>query len=242
MTKFHHYILPALPGLAAVIAIYLDDLAGERVKAPALGLLMSLGFLFFIGAMIAEKPVRLVWLYIYNYTRPFPNLQFAGVVWALTAVCAVPLVVLLVRPARAIGVWLGAAAGVVFALWCIDGYMIRIAPHWGQKILIKQYYERRAGPDERLIPWQMNWRSENFYTKGEIAGRRPEGWTVFMSLDNSQMLNYLKARPGRKFFFIFEHTRLSTFKRILPTENAKQTFSIIDDKSNNKFLLASATI
>jgi 4-amino-4-deoxy-L-arabinose transferase-like glycosyltransferase len=242
MTKFHHYILPALPGLAVVVAVYLDDLAGARIEAPLPGILASCGFLALAAAMIAEKPIRLVWLYIYNYTRPFPDIRFAPVVWALAAVCVVPLLVLLVRQARTIGVWLCLAAAAVFTLWAIDGYMIRIAPHWGQKILIGQYYRLRASPDERLIPWQMNWRGENFYTKGEIAGRRPEGWTVFMSLDNSQMLNYLKARPGRKFFFLLEHTRLNTFKRILPTESAKQTLRIEDARSNNKFLLASATI
>jgi 4-amino-4-deoxy-L-arabinose transferase-like glycosyltransferase len=242
MTKFHHYILPALPGLAVVIAVYLDDLAGDRIKAPALGLLCAFGFLAFIAAMIAEKPIRLVWLYIYNYTRSFPGIQFGPVVWELAAVCAVPIVVLLVRHARQIGVWLGVATAATFTLWAIDGYMMQVAPHWGQKTLIREYYERRASPEERLLPWQMNWRGENFYTKGEIAGPRPEAFTVFMSLDNTPMLTYLKARPGRKFFFLLEHSRLNTFKRILPTDNAKQTLKIEDDKSNNKFLLASATM
>ena len=38
MTKFHHYILPALPGLALVLGCFLDDLlrAGrQRVAAAA---------------------------------------------------------------------------------------------------------------------------------------------------------------------------------------------------------------
>ncbi|MBI5477817.1 MAG: glycosyltransferase family 39 protein [Deltaproteobacteria bacterium] len=242
MTKFHHYILPALPGLAVVVAVYLDDLADERITAPLLGVLISGGFLVLTAAMIAQKPIRLIWLYIYNYTRPFPDLRFGPTVWLLAAVCAVPLLVLLVRPARRIGVWLAVAAAAAFTLWAIDGYMIQVAPHWGQKILIRQYYQLRAGPDERLIAWQMNWRGENFYTKGAIAGPRPERWTVFMSLDNNQMLSYVKARPGRKFFFLLEHTRLATFKRILPTETAKQTLRIEDSRSNNKFLLASATM
>jgi 4-amino-4-deoxy-L-arabinose transferase-like glycosyltransferase len=242
MTKFHHYILPALPGLAVVLAVYLDDMVEGRLKAPALGLLMALGFLLFIGANVAEKPIRLVWLYIYNYTRPFPKIDFGPTIWTLVAISAIPLVVLLWRRARRAGAWLAVAAATVFAFWAIDGYMIRIAPHWGQKQLIAEYYRLRKSPDERLIPWQMNWRGENFYTKGEIAGPRPEKFTVFMSLDNTQMLNYLRARKGRKFFFLLEHKRLGTFKRILPTAEAKATLKIEDDTSNNKFLLASATI
>ena len=35
MTKFHHYILPALPGLALVIGCFLDDLLRARPGAPA---------------------------------------------------------------------------------------------------------------------------------------------------------------------------------------------------------------
>jgi len=242
MTKFHHYILPALPGLAIAIGIYLDDLVEGRIAFPTLGLGVAMGFFAFSAAMVIEKPVRLVWLFIYNYTRPFPNIRFGSSLFVVALLCALPLTLLLMHRLRRIASWLTLAAGLASAVFMIDVYMIRVAPHWGQKILIREYYRRRASPDERLIAWQMNWRGENFYTKGEIAGPRPEKWTVFMSLDNTQMLSYLRARPGRKFFFILEHTRLGTLKRILPTERAKETFRIEEDQTNNKFLLASATI
>ncbi|HEY3351736.1 MAG TPA: glycosyltransferase family 39 protein [Polyangia bacterium] len=242
VTKFHHYILPALPAMAVLIGVFLDDLAADRVARPWLAILAAAGFLVVMGASIAEKPVRLIWLYIYNYTRTFPKIDFAPALWTLLGVCLVPLLLLIWREARRVTVWLMVAAAVSFTYWALDGYMVRLAPHWGQKTLIREYYERRAAPDERLIAWQMNWRSENFYTKGAIAGPKPEEWTVFMALDNTPMLNYLKARPGRKFFFLLEHSRLANFKRILPTEQAKATLKIEDDKTSNKFLLASATI
>jgi 4-amino-4-deoxy-L-arabinose transferase-like glycosyltransferase len=242
VTKFHHYILPALPAMAVLIGVFLDDLAADRVARPALALLAALGFLVVIGANLAEKPIRLIWLYVYNYTRAFPKIDFAPALWAFIGVALVPLALLLWRQGRRVVVWLTVAAAVAFTYWALDGYMVRLTPHWSQKLLIHEYFKRRHGPDERLIAWQMNWRGENFYTKGAIAGQKPEAWTVFMSLDNTQMLNYLKARPGRKFFFILEHSRLATFKRILPTDQAKQSLHIEDDQSNNKFLLASATM
>jgi len=36
MTKFHHYILPALPGLAIVVGCFLDDLMGRARERLAL--------------------------------------------------------------------------------------------------------------------------------------------------------------------------------------------------------------
>jgi 4-amino-4-deoxy-L-arabinose transferase-like glycosyltransferase len=242
VTKFHHYILPALPAVAVLCAVFLDDLVSGKVERPTLAVLSSVGFLLLIGSNIAAKPIRLVWLYIYNYTRTFPKIDFGPAIWIVTVVCLAPLLLLLWRPARRQAVILVVVAAIGAALWGLDSFMLRLSPHWGQKLLIRQYYERRASPDERLIAWQMNWRGENFYTKGEIAGPRPERWTVFMSLDNSQMLKYLNDRKGRKFFFLLEHTRLANFKRILPTETAKQTLRIEDDWSSNKFLLASSTL
>jgi 4-amino-4-deoxy-L-arabinose transferase-like glycosyltransferase len=242
VTKFHHYILPALPGAAVLVGVFLDQLAAERSRRSGLAILASMGFVVLIGSNLVQKPIRLVWLFIYNYTRPFPALDFRLALWVAIGATVVALAALLWIRGRRLAVWGVVAVAVGFTYWGLDVYLLQCAPHWGQKTLIREYYERRQSPEERLIAWQMNWRGENFYTKGEIAGRRPEGWTVFMSLDNSQFLSYLKAREGHKFFVLLEHNRLSNLKRILPTERAKASLTIEDETSNNKFMLVSTTI
>jgi hypothetical protein len=158
-------------------------------------------------------------------------------------------------PIRRVGMAATFAVALAFTVYAIDYYMPTLTPHWSQKYLINTYYDLRKDASEHLLAWQMNWRGENFYTKSEIwdytDSPDQDYQTVFMSLDNTQFLNYLKARPGKKYFLITEKGRVDGLKGVLRGlrddknndigAKAADTFHIEDD-SSNKFTLVSFQI
>jgi 4-amino-4-deoxy-L-arabinose transferase-like glycosyltransferase len=91
---------------------------------------------------------------------------------------------------------------------------------------------------DRLIAWQLYWRGENFWSNDEIWGRFDDTKTAFKDTDNKSFLAYLDGpgRKNRRYFLITEAGRARGLKNILPTEQAKQTYEILDT-SSNKFTL-----
>ncbi len=79
-TKFHHYIVPALPALAILGGLLLDDLFEAPQKGDALALLLAgLPALVLAARDLAMFPARLLWLFCYDYVnapnggRPWPS-------------------------------------------------------------------------------------------------------------------------------------------------------------------------
>src|SRR6185436_3944517 len=90
MTKFHHYVLPAIPGLAIVVGCFLDDLVRRRAtRAAAAAVLVGIPLLLvvtvdLVGAKNASQ--HFLWLFSYDYIhsphgRPWPEkLDFSGTI------------------------------------------------------------------------------------------------------------------------------------------------------------------
>jgi 4-amino-4-deoxy-L-arabinose transferase-like glycosyltransferase len=84
-TKFHHYILPALPALAVLAGLFLDELltAPERWHA-ILTALVAAPLTFLCGRDLSAFPPRLLWLFNYDYVnmpgtgRPWPAVAQYG--------------------------------------------------------------------------------------------------------------------------------------------------------------------
>jgi 4-amino-4-deoxy-L-arabinose transferase-like glycosyltransferase len=78
-TKFHHYVLPALPPLAILAALFIDDVlrAPRRWHAFAIAA-WGLPVTLMAGRDLAIYPPRLLWLFDYDYVlvpgvgRPWP--------------------------------------------------------------------------------------------------------------------------------------------------------------------------
>src|SRR5262249_46800376 len=67
-TKFHHYILPALPALAILAGLLLDDLLTAPTRVHAAGLaLVAVPITLLCGRDLAVFPARLLWLFTYDY-------------------------------------------------------------------------------------------------------------------------------------------------------------------------------
>lgn len=92
---------------------------------------------------------------------------------------------------------------------------------------------------DRLIAWQLYWRGENFWSGDEIWGRFDDTRTAFKDTDNKAFLKYLQeqGREGRRYFLLTESGRAHGLRGILPTEQAKGTYEILDTTSNKFTLL-----
>jgi len=234
VTKFHHYIFPAVPPLAILVAIWIDDLLEGRVRAVPLIIAVSAVFFFFVARDLALNPKRLIWLYVYNYGRAWPQgYEYGG--WLTGIGIAALLCVGALAVARlrrwAVG---GLAVVAVFMTWfSLNKYMVELGPHWSQKEVLKTYYQLRSGPEEELMAWQMNWRGETFYTKAQVG--------VAMSSDDAKFKDWLRERTGRRVFLMCERGRWSRLRNLMPTERGKRTLRLLDDRSN-KFYLAVAEL
>jgi 4-amino-4-deoxy-L-arabinose transferase-like glycosyltransferase len=247
VTKFHHYILPALPGLAIAIGCFLDDLLTRRAARPAAAAalvgvpLLALVMLDLVGA--PKNAQHFIWLFSYDYVnspqgRPWPpDLDFAVplVTFAvLFGLCTLALAWRRVQRAAAVAL---CVAAVAFTYFLLDGYMMKVTPYWTQKGLIANYYKLRRSPEERLLVWQMYWRGENFYTQNEIfEGPNPER-TVFLGDKNAENLKaWMAKHRGHRAFFVVERSRWAQLEGLVPPET-KGSLKMVDT-SNMKFCLA----
>ena len=251
MTKFHHYVLPAIPGLAIVIGCFLDDILVRRdvrrawlaalIGVPLLGVIVA----DLVGARNAAQ--RFLWLFSYDYVhsptgRPWPSeLDFRTPLVVMTALIALATLALgwkkLLRPA-VIGL---CVMSVVMTYFLLDVYMRDVAPFWSQKETIAEYYRQRRSPEERLFAYNMYWRGETFYTKNEIYEGPKEDRTVFdQDGADDQMKEWIANHRGRRIFILFERGRQSHLQQLLPPET-RPTFKVLYEK-NNKFSLAEAEI
>ena len=251
MTKFHHYILPALPGLAIVVGCFVDDILGRsRGRLALLAALVGIPLLLLVTfdlAGLQKNAQHFVWLFSYDYIntpqgRPWPpELDYRITLAVFAGLFSVAALLVAWPRLRT-----AAAAGLVLTVLCftyflLDVYMKHVSDHWSQKPLIATYYRQRHSPDERLAAWQMYWRGENFYTQNEIYEGPKEKRTVFLGDRNAEDLkDFLGRNPGKRIFFVVERTRFDSLRGMLP-EAARPSLKIVDDR-NNKFYLASAQL
>jgi 4-amino-4-deoxy-L-arabinose transferase-like glycosyltransferase len=71
-TKFHHYVLPVLPGVAILVALFVDELWEDGIAAHGVSLLLGLVFFILVGKDLAGNPKNFTDLFVYNYDRPYP--------------------------------------------------------------------------------------------------------------------------------------------------------------------------
>jgi 4-amino-4-deoxy-L-arabinose transferase-like glycosyltransferase len=247
VTKFHHYILPALPGLGIAIGCFIDDLLERRVSAPALAAaVVGVPLLALVTVDLAAIPKdaqHFIWLFSYDYInspsgRPWPSgLNFSPALIGFAIVFALSAIALGIRRFQRAGALALCLAGVAFTYFLLDGYLMKVTPWWTQKDLIANYYKMRSGPDEHLLVWQMYWRGENFYTQNEIFEGPQEERTVFLGDKNVENLkSWIAKHRGHRAFFIVERSRWSQLQGIVPPET-KASLHMVDE-SNMKFCLA----
>jgi hypothetical protein len=94
-----------------------------------------------------------------------------------------------------------------------------------QAQLFRTYFEeRRAG--EPILAYQLNWRGEAFYSRGQVV--------ELMNAGAADRLRAKVGEPGRHFILI-ENTRFTELRNLLPAP-ARERLEIID-RSNEHFYL-----
>jgi 4-amino-4-deoxy-L-arabinose transferase-like glycosyltransferase len=247
MTKFHHYILPALPGLALVVGCFLDDLlGGRRARLAAVAALAGVPLLVVIthDLVSAQNSAQLfIWLFSYDYVnapqgRPWPpELDYRPALTVFAVLFSLTCALAVWRRAQRLAVVGLSLAAVAFTYFLLNVYIRQTAERWSQKPLIATYYKMRRSPDERLVAWQMYWRGETFYTRNEIYSGPSDQRTVFLGDKNQENLkDYFARNRGKRVFFVLEKTRWNTLRSLIPGE-AREKLRVVDDR-NNKFYLA----
>ncbi len=247
-TKFHHYILPATLPLAFLAGVALDGIVRGRIH-PLLvaGALAVYGY---VAVDLTQLPQRLIWLFVYNYKRPFPtDLDYRGTLSALAVIGAIPLAALLTASAaklspriRLVAAQAMLAGAFGWALFCAQKYQVEVAQHWTCKELVARYFKERKndsdGKPERLVAWQMNWRGETFYTKSSEV--------PYVSLNNAGVNAWFDRHaarlPGSRVFVIFEKGRLANLKKNVLRRTANGQIELLTGPENNKFFLGVVTV
>jgi 4-amino-4-deoxy-L-arabinose transferase-like glycosyltransferase len=239
------YALLALGALLTALAA--RDLAAVETRpipsrrSVGLGVAMLLGacLIPFVGRDLSwatsarpQGNERLVQLFVYNYGRAWPeHLDYRAILTGFAVAASVATV------AAAFPYWRHAAtrtlAGIalIFCAWGLNVYMVDVSDHWGIRDLAQRYYDARESPDEPLIAWQMNWKGENFYTGNRVY--------VFAETDNKRVRKWLAENEGRKAYFVLEHKRLNSFRKLVAD---RDILELSTKRECNKFVLVELEI
>ncbi len=247
-TKFHHYIFPAVPALAMLVALALDDALDRDMPRPWPLFLAALGFGSLIAWDIIDDPQILKNLFTYKYDRKWDNaswdISFRVTLLATTVPALLGMLLMLMRNSkvRRVAVGLMFASGVALGVFCLDVYMPRVSQTWSQKGVWDHYYSvcdreaPRPGADARktycaqpVIAFKLNWRGENYYSANEVIPVR----------DDDDFTHFLSQNEGVTFYGIMELARYrGEFQRKLPKELKANNCIVYNE--NLKFVLAKA--
>jgi 4-amino-4-deoxy-L-arabinose transferase-like glycosyltransferase len=242
-TKFHHYIAPLVPAAAMLAGAMLDEWWKKQkavlLSCLALGAAVSVALvtrdLASSGPNTIPGPARFLHLFSYLYSRPWPaELRFNLEVGVLGGVAALGCLALAVPAWRRWAVLALLGTGLCASVWCMDIYLPRVAPHWGQRENISEYYRARRGPDELLVAYAQNWMGENFYTGNRVATFKSPGQTF------KRWLTEQRNKGTQVLFFTTEHSTIPRLKRELGSVRAFEQLTTA--QANNKFALVRVTL
>ena len=159
-TKFHHYILPAIPPLAILVAFLLEDIWSKKYKLHPLLAALSVGIVLLICRDLMHEPERWIEMFVFRYDRPWPNgdpwsIDPSDGIFALGIAAALVIPLMATRFAR-IGVLLVGAAGLAICVWALQVYMPIAGEHWGMRTAVRQYYEQRSIYGQKLVYFSAN--------------------------------------------------------------------------------------
>ncbi len=257
LTKFHHYILPALPPAAMLTGILLDGMIRrsgslestkkggtsyraryDRAMLGAVGLSGAI-LLLFVGRDLSWSnsavpgQIRLLHLFTYNYRRPWPtNLDFSRTLWGFTIVGVILMACLAIARVRRYVVGAIVALGLGFGAWGLDVYFMKTSPHWGQRETMLAYMAENQKEEGQLIAYQMNWKGENFYMGNHVPAFVSSG-RKFQDYVAEQ-----RQRGHHTLYFMTEHSRTGSLQNEL--KSTKTFDKLTSPALNNKFVLVRA--
>lgn len=228
-TRFHHYVLPVLPGLSVLLAVAIDRLLTEGLSVHRPALLLGAVLQALVWKDLWQRPRHLLDLFTYNHDRPYPDAVLLTPPFKTLLICALLLMSLalihaFVRQRADRFVRATVIASAVIALFLSWQHWPALGRHWTQRELLARYFAQRQ-PGEPLGAFLMNWKGETFYTRNEVvqlSARDPRGELAAFAL-----------RPGRA-FLVVEHARIPMLRSVLPPG---QRIEVIAPDTMNKFAL-----
>ncbi len=183
-TKFHHYALPVVPGLAILIAFFLDDLLSGTIRRSSLYMILAAAITLVICRDLIFEHKQFIELFVYRHDRPWPD----GAPWVVdltTPLLAFGITfaaLMLLLPSKRLRRYTMpglAVVAVAFALWASTGYMRAAAPHWGQRALHETYYAQRSLHGVEIEYYSLRdladqWRDQRDI---EVRSALPEGFS-----------------------------------------------------------------
>jgi 4-amino-4-deoxy-L-arabinose transferase-like glycosyltransferase len=194
VTKYYHYLLPALPPLAVLTGLWLDRLLGPKDETMsktlviAAGAILGLSTLALVVREALHEPAWLAHLTTYLYTGMWK--KGAPPVDRLAWVCApfgLGLILLTIRRKRA-AVAAMALSAVLTTTYVLADYLPATSEAWSQRSAMRTYFERR-GPNDRLVSWWFYYRGETYFSKADI-------W-VMKNPDRKKVAELIKEHEGK---------------------------------------------
>lgn len=251
-TKFHHYVFPAVPPLAALVGIELDRVtssSGAESETSTRDTRTVRGALALVGALLtfavgadffasASYPghgqARLLHLFTYLYRRSWPEvLELRGALFGLTLVASLVTLAFALRRGRRLVPFAMGAVATAFTVFLLDVYLVRAAPHWGQRELVEKWVSLRGDSRAPLVAWQMNWKGESFYAGNRLA--------IFLNgrTSLSAHLAELRRTGARSTFAVCEHGRVAELgaEARRDTDGLWEVVTLTTAQENDKFVL-----
>lgn len=154
-TKFHHYIFPAVPALAILVALWLDDVLAGRIKPTwVVGAFGAAVILLLARDMMFEEK-QWIEMFVYRYDRAWPTAPPYGIDtsdgFLAIGLLGALAVLLLGTPWRRLGVYAVGATALGTALWAMHVYMPIAGQHWGMRDAVAAYYKQRQIYGQKLV-------------------------------------------------------------------------------------------
>lgn len=209
-TKFHHYVLIALPPCAVLTGIWLDERVAERRGPARLAATAGVALASAVVVLLVARDLgaeaggaaRLMHLVTYRYSRAWPSvapyhhaLVAVGIMFTLGALAFA------VRRFRGHGLVAAAVVALVAAVAIGNDYVARAAPDGGQRGVFAAYYRARGASRAPIVAYHLNWKGENFYSGNDVAifissGAPMKGWLEARRLRGDRVVFFVTERGG----------------------------------------------
>ena len=170
-TKFHHYILPAVPGLALLVAFFLDDLVARRDRLHPIFAGIGIAIALLVCRDLMHEPERWIEMFVFRYDRPWPNAEPWQIdpsdgLLALGLAAAAAIAIAATRWRRLGVVCLG-AVGLAICVWTLQVYMPIAGTHWGMREAVRTYYDQRTIYGEKRVYFGIGQLYDDWHDAGD---------------------------------------------------------------------------
>lgn len=213
VTKYYHYLLPALPPFAVLLGLWLAEPApparDRRVAWAAAGLGAALLALVLRDVLVEPAWIAHLTTYLYEHmwrsgAPPTTALLYCAAPFALG------LALWAARRRRA-GLAAMVLAAVLTLHYTLNSYLPAASEHWSQRSAIRYYYDHR-GPDDPLASWWFYYRGETFFTKAAV-------W-VQKEAEREPLVELVEAHrgQGRSLWLITTAGHMTRAKAFIPAD------------------------